>query len=123
MTRKQQILTECAVTSVSRALSREGLVNPLHVFGRCSSGMVTVERRTGECGHDLRQQLLNRKRLVKESIRFDHDALCCQTAECMARHEEDAEYFFERQRLLDQLMAVDAGVLICGRGQLKVGGR
>ena len=84
--------------------------------------MVAVEGRTGVCGHDMRQQLFGRKRFTKESIRFDHDALCCQTAERVAGHEEDAEFFLERQDLLDQLMAVNAWVLILGRGQLKVGG-
>ncbi len=41
MTRKQRILTRCAVTS--EAASRESLVEPLRVFGQCSSGMVTPD--------------------------------------------------------------------------------
>ncbi len=77
--------------------------------------MLTVECRACEGGCHMRQKLFDRKRLAQEPIRFDRDALCRQTAERVARHEEDAEFFLERQNLLNQFMTVDAGVLILGR--------
>jgi hypothetical protein len=58
MTRKQQILT---------GRGPEDLVEPLHVFWRCRSRMVTVEGRACEGGCHMRQKLFDRKRLAKET--------------------------------------------------------
>ena len=79
--------------------------------------MVPGEGRTCEGGRNMHQKLFDGKRLVKEPIWIDRDALCRQTDERVTRH--DAELVLDRQDLLNQVMAVDAGMLILRRDQLK----